>query len=176
MQQPFDIVLELIEVRTDLFVNCQCFQIQDSSIRNFHAYSITAIQVLQKSCSLCTIVPWVYVYMYVWVYPTCVYPWMCLPHMYVPRQSENCGAPDQARAWKCGSPERTVGRIWLTIWPAAKAGAPRHSEKHGAQLRSELEHDSAGLRSELTELGWVSRPWAAKFWKVWSPELISEWY
>ena len=71
-----------------------------------------------------------------------------------------CGAPERARgaarAWKCGSPELTVGCVWLALWPAANPGAPRQSEKRG--LRSELEWlecKSAGLRSELGELGWV---------------------
>ena len=34
-----------------------------------------------------------------------------------------------ARAWKCRSPERTVGRVWLAFLQAAIPGAPRQSEK-----------------------------------------------
>ena len=40
---------------------------------------------------------------------------------YVPRQSEKWGALGASSgAWKWGSPELTLGRVWLALWPAAK--------------------------------------------------------
>ena len=71
---------------------------------------------------------------------------------YVPRQSENVGLLNELEGENAGlrseleresggSPELTVGRVWLALWPAANSGALP-------------ERFALGLAA-------VSRPWAA---------------